>query len=67
METCRQEKRQNKLNIIVVDDEAVIREGMRRILAAEGYQVETSADGRTALEKMVLPQNLWVIKGPIRV
>jgi len=51
METCRQEKRQNKLNIIVVDDEAVIREGMRRILAAEGYQAETSADGRTALEK----------------
>lgn len=52
METCRQEKRQNKRNILVVDDESVIREGMRRILEAEGYQAETSAGGRTALEKI---------------
>jgi len=50
MEICRQEKPQNKRNILVVDDESVIREGMRRILEAEGYQAETSAGGRTALE-----------------
>ncbi|MBU1743919.1 MAG: sigma-54 dependent transcriptional regulator [Proteobacteria bacterium] len=52
MDACRQEKRQNKRNILVVDDEAAIREGVRRILAAEGYQAETSAGGRTALEKI---------------
>ena len=52
METCRQEKHHKKHNIIVIDDEATIREGVRRILAAEGYQAETSADGRTALEKI---------------
>ena len=52
METCRQEKPQTRVNIIVIDDEAVIREGMRRILAAEGYHAETSADGRTAIEKI---------------
>ena len=38
--------------ILVVDDEEVIREGMRRILSAEGYQVETSASGRSAIEKI---------------
>jgi DNA-binding NtrC family response regulator len=36
--------------ILVVDDEAVIREGMRRILEADGYVVETSASGYMALE-----------------
>ena len=41
-----------KQNIMVVDDEAVIREGMRRILSASGYQVETSSSGRTAIEKI---------------
>ncbi|MBU0575964.1 MAG: sigma-54 dependent transcriptional regulator, partial [Proteobacteria bacterium] len=40
----------DKHNLLVVDDEAVIREGMRRILASQGYHVETSASGRTAIE-----------------
>ncbi len=39
-------------NILIVDDEAVIREGMRRILESEGYFVETSASGRAAIEKI---------------
>lgn len=41
-----------KCNILVVDDEAVIREGMRRILGVAGYHVETSASGRVAIEKI---------------
>ena len=51
METGGLEKHQNRHKLIIVDDEAVIREGMRRILSAEGYHVETSASGRTAIEK----------------
>ena len=39
-------------NVLVVDDEAVIREGMRRILESDGYRVDTSASGRTAIEKI---------------
>jgi DNA-binding NtrC family response regulator len=50
METCMQEQDTN--NLLVVDDEEVIREGMRRILEAEGYHVTTSASGRTAIEKI---------------
>jgi len=36
--------------ILVADDDAVIREGLRRILTAEGYDVETVSNGRAALE-----------------
>jgi DNA-binding NtrC family response regulator len=38
--------------ILVADDDAVIREGLRRILSAEGYQVETVSNGRAALERL---------------
>ncbi len=38
--------------ILVVDDEAVIREGIRRILEKDGYQVEPKSSGRVALEKL---------------
>ncbi len=37
--------------ILVVDDEPGMREGCRRILAAEGYEVETAVDGVDALER----------------
>ena len=50
METGKQE--QDMHHLLVVDDEEVIREGMRRILEAEGYHVTTSASGRTAIEKI---------------
>ncbi len=38
--------------ILVADDDAVIREGLRRILTAEGYEVEAVSNGRTALERL---------------
>ena len=44
----------NKENdrILVADDDTVIREGLRRILTAEGYDVETVSNGRAALERL---------------
>ena len=38
--------------ILVADDDAVIREGLRRILTAEGYEVEAVSNGRTAIERL---------------
>ncbi|AJY70353.1 hypothetical protein RW64_12565 [Geobacter sulfurreducens] len=40
------------IDVLVVDDEAIIREGLRRILEKEGYHVETSASGQIALERL---------------
>ena len=39
-------------HILVVDDDAVIREGLRRVLGQEGYQVETQPNGRLALDRL---------------
>ena len=41
-----------KLKILVVDDEAVVREGVRRILEGDRYSVESCASGRAALDLM---------------
>jgi len=41
-----------KLRILVVDDEAVVREGVRRILEGDRYSVETCVSGRAALDLM---------------
>ena len=38
--------------VLVIDDEAVIREGMRRILEGNAVQVESVASGRAAIEKI---------------
>jgi DNA-binding NtrC family response regulator len=38
--------------ILVADDDAVIREGLRRVLTTEGYEVETVSNGRAALERL---------------
>ncbi|MCM2264549.1 MAG: sigma-54 dependent transcriptional regulator [Desulfuromonadales bacterium] len=38
--------------ILVVDDDAVIREGLRRVLSIEGYQVETQPNGRLAMDRL---------------
>jgi DNA-binding NtrC family response regulator len=38
--------------VLVVDDEAVIREGMKRILEGAQYVVETHASGYSAIERM---------------
>ena len=40
----------NKANILVVDDERGIREGCRRILASEGYAIDTAGNGAEGLE-----------------
>ena len=42
----------DKANILVVDDEAVVREGVRRILEGDRYSVESCASGRAALDLM---------------
>ncbi len=39
--------------ILVVDDELGVREGCRKILAAEGYEVLTAGDGKAGLEQLV--------------
>lgn len=38
--------------ILVIDDEANIREGLRQTLSLEGYQVELAENGRVGLEKL---------------
>ena len=40
----------DETKVLVVDDEAVIREGVKRILENSGFEVETCASGRLALE-----------------
>jgi len=39
-------------HILVADDDAVIREGLRRVLGREGYQVETQPNGRLAMDRL---------------
>ncbi|HTY21009.1 MAG TPA: sigma-54 dependent transcriptional regulator [Geobacteraceae bacterium] len=41
-----------KSRILVVDDEAVVREGVRRILENDRYSVESCSSGRAALDLM---------------
>ncbi|HUR59741.1 MAG TPA: response regulator, partial [Opitutaceae bacterium] len=36
--------------VLVIDDDAMVRDLMRRSLAKDGYRVEVAADGRTGLE-----------------
>ncbi len=38
------------VTVLVIDDEEDLREACRQVLAREGYQVVTAADGETALE-----------------
>ena len=40
-----------RARILVVDDELGVREGCRKILAAEGYTVVTAGDGKAGLEQ----------------
>lgn len=43
--------------ILVVDDEPGMREGCRRILSAEGFEVETAEDGRAGLDLFLARRN----------
>ncbi len=40
----------NKIRILVVDDERVVRDGCRRVLSGKGYEVLGSEDGKQALD-----------------
>ena len=44
-------KKIQRAKILVVDDKDQMRDVLRKFLAAEGYAVETAADGRDALRK----------------
>ncbi|MEJ2471842.1 MAG: sigma-54 dependent transcriptional regulator [Desulfuromonadales bacterium] len=43
---------ENVERILIADDDAVIREGLRRVLSKEGYDVETVSNGRAALQRL---------------
>ena len=49
-----------KLSVLVVDDEALIRKSLSKVLRAKGYSVETASTGAEGLEKIasVRPQVL---------
>lgn len=51
----------SKARILVVDDEAVIRQAVKRILEQEGHEVITAASGHSALEKVQLDNFTVVI------
>ena len=44
-------KKNSRAKILVVDDKEQMRDVLRKFLAAEGYAVETAADGKEALKK----------------
>jgi signal transduction histidine kinase len=53
--------------ILVVDDEVGMREGCRRILAAEGYDVETADDGMAALERFRAGEGFDVVISDLKM
>ena len=42
----------NRIRVLVVDDEEVVRLGYRRVLSADGFRVMAAGDGREALDLM---------------
>jgi len=45
-------KNEKKPEVLVVDDEAVVRAGISRVLAQQGLSIHTAADGSEALTIM---------------
>jgi PAS domain S-box-containing protein len=50
--TTRRHKVATKAKILVVDDEPVVRQLVTEVLTAEGHEVETTADGEDALNRI---------------
>ena len=50
--TTRRPKVATKAKILVVDDEPVVRQLLTEILTEEGHEVETTADGKDALNRI---------------
>ena len=51
----------NKISIMIVDDEEMMRALLEKILVREGYQISTAVDGRDALEKLETEQFEMII------
>jgi CheY-like chemotaxis protein len=47
----------HRFAVLVVDDDPDIRETLREVIEAEGYAVETAANGRAALEALIMGLN----------
>jgi CheY-like chemotaxis protein len=45
---------EESLPVLVVDDDPDIRETLREVIEAEGYRVVTAANGRAALEALIM-------------
>ena len=52
---------ERKIDILVVDDEEMMRELLEDVLVMEGYSVETAEDGQAALARVKEVQPLLVI------
>lgn len=52
METQVDSYKQERAEILVVDDEAIIREVLTDLLSSQGYQVDTAENGWAALQKI---------------
>ncbi|MDF1545013.1 MAG: response regulator [bacterium] len=50
-----------KISILIVDDEEMMRALIEKILVREGYQITTAVDGRDALEKLEAEQFQMII------
>ncbi len=51
----------DKISILIVDDEEMMRALLEKILVREGYQISTAVDGRDALEKLETQQFQMII------
>ena len=63
----RESSKQNfSARLLIVDDKEQMRDVLQKFLAAEGYQIETAANGKEALEK-IAKQNFSLILSDIKM